>query len=184
MSLGCTDHLIEEHRLILRAVYVIDAMADQAKQLKMPDASDVEALLSFFHLFADEHHQTKEESILFPSLRTAASNTTSGPLDQMVFEHQQERFLIRALQDALRTQDHSAFAHFGKRFSEILGNHIYKEDNILFSLVPQKISGEIDQSLVQQMEDFDRTLPPGRYQEWTQTVNQLEWKYLNKMASA
>ena len=65
MSLRCTDHLIQEHRLIVRAVYVIKTMADQAKQLKLPETEDVEAILGFFRHFADQHHQTKAERVFF-----------------------------------------------------------------------------------------------------------------------
>ncbi len=182
MSLGCIDHLLREHRLILRAVYVVKSMAEQAEEQKLPEPDDVEALLSFFRLFADEHHQTKEESILFPSLRTATAGKTNAPLDQMVFEHEQERSLIQGLEDALRTRKHSDFAYFGNRLADVLGNHIYKEDHILFDLVERTLSAPQDCEVVRQMEEFDRTLPPKLLQEWGQTINRLEWKYLNKVA--
>jgi len=155
-------------------------MADQAKDLEIPEACDVEALLAVFRHFADEHHQTKEESILFPALRTASAVPNNAPIKQMAFEHEQERSLIQALQDALRTRNQSEFAYFGNRLADVLGNHIYKEDNILFELAARTISSDLDRTLVQQMEDFDHSLSPGLQNEWAQTVNRLEWKYLNK----
>ena len=180
MSLSCIDHLLQEHRLILRAVYVVKAMAEQAEQFKLPEAEDVEELLRFFHHFADEHHQTKEESILFPSLRIATEGKINAPVKQMAFEHEQDRSLIRGLQDAIRTRNHADFAYFGNRLAEVLSNHIYKEDNILFYFAQKAIALDMDRDLVQQMEAFDRTLRPGVQDEWAQTVNRLEWKYLGK----
>jgi len=182
MSLSCTDHLIQEHRLILRAVYIVKVMADQAKQLKMPDSADVEALLAFFQRFADEHHQTKEETILFPSLRTASSGKTNNSTHQLAFEHEQERLLTQALLDALRTRKHEDFAYFGNRLAEVLGNHIYKEDHILSELANATIPAEMDATLVREMTEFDRSLQPGLYNEWILSIKRLEGTYLNKVA--
>jgi hemerythrin-like domain-containing protein len=64
----------------------------------------------------------------------------------------------------------------------VLSNHIYKEDHILFALCERTLSALEDCEVVRQMEEFDRTLPPKLIQEWSQTVNRLEWKYLNKVA--
>src|SRR5262245_15781185 len=131
MSLRCTDHLIQEHRLILRCVYVLEAMAEQASTAKMPATEDVDKLLDFLKRFADDHHQGKEETVLFPCLRQASEGPISA-LQMMMFEHEQERSLVEGLEDALRTHRHEDFAYFGGRLAEILSNHIYKEDNILF----------------------------------------------------
>jgi hemerythrin-like domain-containing protein len=182
MSLRCTDHLIQEHKLILRAVYTVKAMADQAGQMRMPDADDVEALLGFFRHFADEHHQTKEESILFPSLRQSSATTSSNATRQMAFEHEQERSLIQALEESLRTRNHADFAHFGHRLGDVLSNHIYKEDNILFRLAEEALTKEADSSVTREMVKFDESLRPGVYNDWMRTLDRLEWKYLNKVA--
>jgi hemerythrin-like domain-containing protein len=181
-ALRCTDHLIQEHRLILRAVYVLQAMADQASDMKMPEAADVEDLLQFFRRFADDHHQGKEEAVLFPALRTGNAEVTKGPLGQMLFEHEQERSLVEGLEDALRTRKHEDFAYYGNRMAKILSNHIYKEDNILFDLVERVITREVDERLLKEMTNFDLSLRPGTYTELTHKLNQLERKYLGKAA--
>ena len=71
----CTDLLIQEHKTILRALEVLDQMAARIEQDQPVDAADVETLLRFLHKFADELHQGKEESALFPELmRTSAAS--------------------------------------------------------------------------------------------------------------
>jgi len=182
MALNCTDHLIQEHRLILRAAYVLKAMADQAGQNHMPATDDVDKLLDFFRRFADDHHQGKEEAVLFPALRTIDGNRTGGPLGQMTFEHEQERSLVRGLEESLRTKNHADFAYYGGRMAEILSNHIYKEDNILFDLVEKTINREVDKRITQEMLQFDLALGPEAYEGLVHTVNQLELKYLGKAA--
>jgi len=183
MSLSCTDHLIQEHRLILRAVFVVEAMAAQARHFQLPDPTDVELLLDFLRRFADEHHQTKEESILFPALRAAGTHQPPGAVRQMIFEHEQERSLIQGLQDALRTRNHGNFVYFGYRMADLLSSHIYKEDNILFDLAEHAIDGDTDTVLIEKMCDFDRTLATGRYDSWVAMVNELERKYLKKVVA-
>jgi hemerythrin-like domain-containing protein len=181
MSLSCTDHLIQEHRLILRSVYVLEAMADQAREGRMPADEDVDKLVDFLKRFADDHHQGKEEAVLFPCLR----ETSDGPnnaLRMMMFEHEQERSLVVGLEDALRTRKNEDFAYYGARLSEILSTHIYKEDNILFSLVERTISKEVDARVVREMTAYDESLPAATREEMNRVVNDLEWKYLGKAA--
>src|SRR5262245_57285943 len=99
----CIDLLIQDHRVILRALDVLEQMAVRVERGQHPEREDVEVLLRFLRGFADNHHQAKEESALFPELmRTAAA--TEGPLKQMVFEHDQERSLVEALEDSLYTR--------------------------------------------------------------------------------
>jgi hemerythrin-like domain-containing protein len=180
MALHCTDRLIQEHRLILRAVYVLQAMAERARNQVMPASADVDRLLLFFKAFADEHHQGKEEAVLFPALKCRDKGKVGGPLHQMMFEHEQERSLVEGLEDALRTNNSADFTYYGGRLAAILASHIYKEDNILFDLVEKTIPREMDEALVAEMDAFDRCICRGSYDEMVRLVSDLEWKYIVK----
>src|SRR2546422_5690958 len=69
----CTDLLIQEHKIILRAMDVLDHMATRVENSQPVAPEDVETLLRFLRGFADDHHQAQEESALFPELmRTSA----------------------------------------------------------------------------------------------------------------
>lgn len=182
MSLRCTDHLIQEHRIILRAIFVLSALVDLAKESRTPDAEDVESLLNFFKRFADDHHQLKEETVLFPELRNTDVAKTKGALHQMMFEHERERSLVEGLENALRTQNPADFSHYGGRLADLLCTHIYKENTILFDLVERTISREADARLAHDMEEFDLAMQPGIYDELTHEVTRLERKYLGKAA--
>jgi hemerythrin-like domain-containing protein len=177
MTLHCTDLLMQEHRLILRAVYVLQAMAEQSSNFKLPEPVDVERLIRFFKKFADDHHQGKEESILFPALRASDNGKTGGPLRQMIYEHDQERSLVEGLEDALRTRNHADFTYYGSRLATILANHIYKEDHIFFNMIEKTISRPVDAALVAEMEAYDNCAC-GLSEEMSRLVNDLEWKYL------
>ena len=107
----CTDLLTQEHKTILRALDILDHMAARIKGDQPLAVEDVETILHFLRAFADNQHQAKEESALFPELlRTSAAN--GPPLRQMIFEHDQERSLVEGLEDSLRTKRGMEFVHF------------------------------------------------------------------------
>ena len=82
----CTDLLDNDHQIILRAVDVLEQMADDVRKGHSVDPQDVEFVIRFLKEFEDEHHQTKEESALFPILLKNAG-AQEAKLRQMMFEH-------------------------------------------------------------------------------------------------
>ena len=86
----CTELLIQDHKAILRALAVLEQMANRVEDHQPLEHDDVETILRFLRSFADEYHQGKEESALFPELRRT-KNVNDPALRQMLFEHDQER---------------------------------------------------------------------------------------------
>jgi len=171
----CTDLLIQDHKVILRCLLVLEQMAacvDQGEQLLQ---EDVGLLVRFLRAFADEHHQMKEECALFPELRHASS-AQDRPLHQMLFEHDQERSLVEGLEDSMCTKKGIEFAHFANRLTALIRNHIYKEDNILFDIVERSLSPEQDERVVAEFNKFQ--INPS----FLADLRRLEWKYLRKAA--
>jgi hemerythrin-like domain-containing protein len=149
----CTDILSEEHRTILRALAILEQMAEWTEKNRHVEPEDIEALLHFLRAFADEHHQQKEESALFPELmRTSLAN--DGRLRQMKFEHDQERSLVGGLEDALRTKQGKDFVHFANWLVRLIRTHIEKEDNILFELAQWSLSPEQDERITGELNKF------------------------------
>src|SRR5437016_7719032 len=148
----CTDLLTQEHKIILRALDVLEHMATRVENDQPVEAQDVDTLLRFLRAFADEHHQAEEESALFPELMRSAGN--EGPLRHMIFEHDQERSLVEGLEDALRTKKGMEFVHFANRLAQLLRSHIRKEDNILFEIVERCLSIEQDERVTAELNKF------------------------------
>src|SRR5215475_11825703 len=96
-----TDLLMQEHKLILRALDVLDAVADSMESTGTADHMDVDKVLGFLRWFADAHHQAKEETILFPALKRAAASQ-ERPIEHMSLEHNQERAVVEDLETDLR----------------------------------------------------------------------------------
>ena len=173
----CTDILMEEHTIILRALEVLEQMAARAQKNEPVEPADVETLISFLRVFADDNHQTKEESALFPELmRTAHANR--GRLRQMTFEHDQERSMVEGLEDALRTKKGPDFVHFATCLVLMLRDHIHKEDTILFKIARWSLSTEQDEQITSELNKFQVD------QKVFADLDRLEKTYLKGAASA
>jgi len=63
-----TSQLKSDHRLILRGLEILRAVAHAIQRNEPGALTDAKAVLNFFHKFADHCHHEKEETILFPAL--------------------------------------------------------------------------------------------------------------------
>jgi hemerythrin-like domain-containing protein len=170
---------MQEHKLILRALDILDAMSASAEKDGTLNESDVEKILDFLRWFADAHHQAKEETILFPALkRVAASQQPS--LEHMAFEHKQERGFIEDIETSLRLAKLPEFVTRSARLGSILRNHIYKEDHILFEAADAVFTPEEDEAVAGQLSRFDTSLDKQILDERLKDLRSLEWKYLGK----
>jgi hemerythrin-like domain-containing protein len=174
-----TKHLIDEHKLILRALDVLDAMSASAAGAGEADEGDIDSLLDFLRWFADAHHQTKEETILFPALSKAAA-AQARPVEHMVKEHEQERNMIEAMEKAVRLERFTDFTATANRLSSTLRNHIYKEDQILFDNALHLLDASTDDRVFEAMQRFATALDKQTLEEKTRVLRSLEWKYLRK----
>ena len=171
----CTDLLIQDHKIILQCLNILDDMASRVQNEQPVEIEDAHAILRFLRVFEDDHHQTKEESALFPELRRTAA-AQEQPVRHMLFEHAQERSLVEGLEDSVLTKKGMEFVHFANRLTSLLRNHIFKEDNILFEIVQRSLSPEQDEKVAAELNKFQINV------ELLADLRRLEWKYLRKAA--
>ena len=62
------DVLVEEHRLILRAVDAIKKESEKIQRTKAANPIIITVAVDFFRTYADRFHHGKEEGILFSEL--------------------------------------------------------------------------------------------------------------------
>jgi len=179
----CTRILMEEHKTILRALNVLNAMAAQAESGEVPARGDVHTLLEFLRTFGDDLHQGKEEAVLFPIFTSACTKSEFESVSHLIFEHNQERSLIEGMEDALLTNSRADFIYFAKRLVETLENHIYKEDHILFELIDRTLSPREDERAVAGFQEMDRAVSLGEDDALFTRLRGLEWKYLGKVTA-
>jgi hemerythrin-like domain-containing protein len=170
---------MQEHKLILRALDVLDNMAAWAEKNGAVDEVDIGNLLDFLRWFADAHHQAKEETVLFPALKRAAA-TQERPVEHMMLEHEQERALIERIEAAVRTARMPEFLAGVNKLSSTLRNHIYKEDDILFEFTKTALKPAADDAVAAELEKFDTSLDKEILADKISGLRSLEWKYLRR----
>jgi hemerythrin-like domain-containing protein len=124
-----TDVLREEHRVILRALGVLEAAAARlAGGRPLPEGWWPE-IIWWLRAFADKNHHAKEETSLFPAMVKAGVPSTGGPIDVMLEEHRRGRTLVRAMEAG-----EPAARAAAREYVALLREHIEKENGVLFPL--------------------------------------------------
>jgi hemerythrin-like domain-containing protein len=171
----CTDLLLQDHKLIGRALDVLEQMAKRVERLEPVEHDDIESVLRFLRKFGDDIHQAREESALFPEL-LRNPHAQEPSLRQILFEHDQERSLVEGVEDALYTKNGKQFVQFANHLVELLRNHIRKEDSVLFVIAERLLSAEQDERIIAELEKYN--LEP----ILTRELQELESKYIRKAA--
>ena len=138
-----TDELMAEHRIIERVITVLEMGALQLEQGQGVRPELFIEATDFIKGFADGCHHKKEEGVLFPAMVKSGVPNQGGPIGVMLAEHEQGRVITRNLRSAaqnLAAGDQSASQEVithARGYSQLLRQHIMKEDRILFPMADQ-----------------------------------------------
>jgi DUF438 domain-containing protein len=140
--------LMEEHRMLLNFA---DELKNVAKNIKgarsFASISEQMKQLGHIaeHLKDSESHYVREENVLFPTLE---KHGIKEPPAVMWMEHDKIRGIEKDLYGLMDRREGTAFQDFAKQLdgvslalAEMLSNHFYKENNILFPTALQ-VMGE------------------------------------------
>lgn len=174
-----TQRLSEEHQTILRAMDVLERIAEAYGEDPMGTLDDARAIVGFLRGFAEELHHGKEEAMLFPAMEEAGHSRHAGPIGVMLMEHDDGRGLIREMLGALEAPEAGAdtFEAAALSFAEMLRSHIAKEDELLFPLAEQTLSEHARARLVERMSHHDEVLHGKEYQRQLASLADLSIKY-------
>ena len=181
MRCKCIEALNAEHRTMLRIVDVLESMSKKAADESEFNTQDVTAMFQLLVAFGDELHQAKEEGALFPIFTSLCDAPEYAAVRHMLFEHEQDRSLMSGVSEAISTSNAPQFAEYGTRLANILRNHIFKEENILFETISEHLSPEDDKRILAEFASFDQDFQV-RHGNLVDTLRKLEWKYLRKIA--
>jgi len=143
-----TEELVHEHKVI---AHVLNAVSFEIGRLKNGGDIDlpfIEKVLDFFKNFTDKCHHAKEEKHLFPMLVQKGMSRDKGPVGVMLNEHDEGRKLLSAINGLLPAAtrgDNEAILSIAENLAEyvsLLGNHIEKENKVLFPMSDQMLSNE------------------------------------------
>ncbi len=156
-----TEILRKEHDAILKMLDALDHTSRQMLVGNPVQPSTLQGLLEFFQLFADRSHHGKEEELLFPLLERRGIPRDGGPIGVMLHEHDHGRELIREMEVAaseFEKEPEAAgrrWAQAAGAYSQLLREHILKENNILFCMAEQILTPDEQASLAADFEQAE-----------------------------
>ena len=151
--------LMEEHKIMLKMAEQLISLSN--KVMKVNDVRYItEEIHQVEHLAEDftdsEKHYLREENVLFPYLE---NHGITEPPAVMWMEHNEIRELKRKLSALIKDFNEAGFQNFkgnlwetAKALSNMLQNHFYKENNVLF---PAAMSVITEQEWVDIRKEFD-----------------------------
>lgn len=95
--------------------------------------------VDFIRNYADKFHHSKEEDILFAELNKDGVLEHCNPIGQMLHEHDLGRGFVKGLSEAVGKGDKAEAVKNARGYCELLQEHIFKEDNILYPMADEAL---------------------------------------------
>ncbi len=175
-----TQNLEDDHTYILRLIDVMETMTTHAS----PVIAHLEEALDLIRNYADGLHHAKEENLLFPLMSERGFSLTQGPLAVMLLEHAAGREYVKGISEniqLLKEGDLSAlnlvYANI-HGYGELLQNHIYKENNMLFRMADNAFSVSDQQALLLKFENLENKSTSNQNKsQFVTRISKLEQAY-------
>lgn len=144
-----TKILLDEHQNILKVVRLITSASGNR------DKKFFEAIIDFIKNYADRLHHGKEENILFPAL-CQNPNMHCDPTMQMRYEHDEGRKFVKGMEDGLQDELWPEVIQNAHGYADLLNNHIFKEENILFPMAEDALDEPSKKSILDKFSAHSR----------------------------
>ncbi len=155
MKTNITQALVDEHRLILRMIALLEKNAPLTAEGNYLNWQFYLDGVDFIRQYADRFHHAKEEDVLFKALIDNGMPREHSPVAAMLMEHDLGRDFVRAMAAAVHdaqsgfSSSYQIIADNALGYAALLRDHISKEDDILYPLaervIPEAMRGEIIQ---------------------------------------
>jgi hemerythrin-like domain-containing protein len=178
-----TETLKHEHRVIERVLAVLDRACDKLARNEPVDPAVFTGAVDFIRNFADRCHHAKEEDNLFRRMGERGFPVSDGPIAVMLAEHEEGRRFVRGLAEAAERYakgDTSAARDIvpnARGYSQLLSQHIQKEDNILYMMADNTFTPADQRDLEERFERLEQEIVgPGGHERYVALVAELERK--------
>lgn len=154
MKTDITRALVDEHRLILRMIALLERYAPPTAAGTYTNWQFYLDGVDFIRAYADRFHHAKEEDVLFAALVKNGMPRQNSPVAAMLMEHDQGRAYVRAMEQAAREASEGLpgreqiVADNALAYAALLRDHIAKEDTILYPLAERVIPEGMREEIV------------------------------------
>ncbi len=154
MKKDITQTLVDEHRLILRMITLLERNAARTTDGSYSNWKFYLDGVDFIRNFADRFHHAKEEDILFEALIKNGIPREHSPVAAMLMEHKQGRAFVMAMETATleavngQSGRERIIADNALAYGALLREHIDKEDGILYPLAERVIPDSMRDDII------------------------------------
>lgn len=149
-----TSILSEEHKSILTLLDIVDSKIS-SKWTEI-EKDFLQKVLYFIKNYADNFHHAKEEDIFFVELNKASENMHCNPIPQMLHEHDLGRLYVKNIEEWIEEDSKEKIIENIINYSQLLREHIYKEDNILYPMANNALSEESQKEILTTFSEIDK----------------------------
>ena len=181
MEMRPTEDLMNEHRVIERMLVVVSRAADRLNEGREVGSEVFVGAADFFKNFADRCHHGKEEKLLFKKMMERGVSGEVGPIAVMLREHEDGRAHVRKIAELsarkLDERSRTELIKHAKAYVDLLGQHIQKEDNILYPMANQILTSEDQKELEKGFDEVEeKIMGPGVHERYHHMIEEWEEK--------
>lgn len=180
-----TESLKDDHQVIIRMCGAIKGVAHKLESGAEVPVQVLGDIVDFIRNFADKCHHGKEEELLFERIAERGIPKEGGPIMVMLMEHDEGRKFTQGMAEAYEAysrggqEARQAFARNGRGYADLLPAHIDKEDNILYPMADQVLTGQDQEDLTGKFEQVEHErMGPDRHEQYIALVDRLEQEYV------
>jgi hemerythrin-like domain-containing protein len=153
-----TEILTNEHESILKVVEAMESECHALENEKNLDKDFFTKAIDFIKNYADKFHHAKEEEILFKELKKedVQGRMHCNPMDQMLHEHDLGREFVKNLEEGIKEEDKEKIIENARGYGQLLREHIFKEDNILYGMADEALNDKEQDFLLKQFKVADK----------------------------
>lgn len=163
---------------------IMDAMASRLRAGGRVEADDIAQVVEFLRVFVDQCHHTKEETLLFPAMRSAHMASAEETIVLLLADHVRGREAvgrIAAAAQRLAAGDESASAELVEvmpEYTRLLHAHIRREENDCFDPADRELPAVMQEALAQGYERVERdVVGEGRHEAFHALLDRLGQSY-------
>ncbi len=150
-----TAVMVEEHRLILRMIGLLEQNVARMEEGRFRDWQFFLDGVDFIRNYADRFHHAKEEDVLFRALVQNGMPEQNSPVAAMLMAHDQGRASVREMEEAAQralsgeSGQVPVIAEHARAYAALLRDHIDKEDSILYPLAERVLPEGLRPAMVE-----------------------------------
>lgn len=154
-----TADLRSEHHGVVKMLNIMDAMVERTQAGEAPAATDLNEVLEFLRVFVDRCHHSKEETLLFPAMRTAGLTSAEPTLVALLADHEHGRGAVAEIARQVERLERgeegalSALTDTVSAYTALLRDHITREERDCFNTADLQLETSVKNELA---EGYDR----------------------------